>query len=78
MQSIVLKQLGIVRAPRTEATDDFWGSTTSTIELDASVFTPESVQGLSDFSHLLVVYYLDKVPDDKVLWSAGHPRGNKD
>lgn len=78
MQSIALKQLGQVHAPRTEVIDDFWGNTVSTLELDGSLFTPESVQGLTDYSHLLVVYYLDKVPDDKVLWSAGHPRGNKD
>jgi tRNA-Thr(GGU) m(6)t(6)A37 methyltransferase TsaA len=78
MQSIVLKQLGTVHAPRAEAIDDFWGNTVSTIELDASLFTPEAVQGLIEFSHLLVVYYFDKVPDEKVLWTAGHPRGNKD
>src|SRR5215471_2902665 len=76
MQPIVLKQLGIVRAPRAEVIDDFWGNTISAIELDSSLFTPEAVQGLADFSHLLVVYYLDKVPDERVLWSAGHPRGN--
>jgi tRNA (adenine37-N6)-methyltransferase len=76
MPSIVLTQLGQVRAPRTEAVDDFWGNTISTIELDSSTFTPDAVQGLTDFSHLLVVYYLDKVPDETVLWSAGHPRGN--
>jgi tRNA-Thr(GGU) m(6)t(6)A37 methyltransferase TsaA len=78
MHPITLKSLGRVHAPRIEATDDFWGSTISTIELDSSLFGPESVQGLSDYSHILVVYYLDKVPDDKVLWTAGHPRGNPD
>jgi tRNA-Thr(GGU) m(6)t(6)A37 methyltransferase TsaA len=78
MPSIVLKQLGQVHAPRTEVIDDFWGSTISTIELDSSLFSSEAVQGLADYSHLLVVYYLDKVPDEKVLWSSGHPRGNKD
>ena len=78
MQPIVLQQLGEIRAPRTEVIDDFWGNTISTIELDGSLFTSEAVQGLSDFSHLLVVYYLDKVADEKVLWSAGHPRGNRD
>jgi len=78
MQPIVLQQLGEIRAPRTEVIDDFWGNTISTIELDGSLFTSEAVQGLSDYSHLLVVYYLDKVADEKVLWSAGHPRGNKD
>jgi tRNA (adenine37-N6)-methyltransferase len=48
----------------------------STIELDSSRLNPECVQGLSDFSHLIVVYYLHKIPDEEVLWSASHPRGN--
>jgi tRNA-Thr(GGU) m(6)t(6)A37 methyltransferase TsaA len=78
MQSIVLQQLGQVCASRTEAIDDFWGNTISTIELDGTLFGPESVQGLRDYSHILVVYYLNKVGDEKVLWSAGHPRGNPD
>jgi len=77
MQPIVLQQLGEIRAPRTEVIDDFWGNTISTIELDGSLFTSEAVQGLSDYSHLLVVYYLDKVADEKVLWSAGHPAATK-
>jgi len=78
MQPIVLKQLGTVHAPRTEVVDDFWGNTISTINLDSSLFTQEAVEGLTGYSHLLVVYYLDKVSDEKVLWSSGHPRGNKD
>ncbi len=78
MAAIDIKAIGQVHCPRAEAIDDFWGNTISTIELDPSLFTPESVQGLTDYSHLLVVYHLDKVPDEKVLWSAGHPRGNTD
>lgn len=78
MRPIVLKQLGQVHAPRREAIDDFWGNTISTIELDKTLFSPESVQGITDYSHILVVYYFDQVPDEKVLWSAGHPRGNPD
>ena len=42
----------------------------------ALVSIPNAVQGLSDFSHLIVVYYLHKILDDEVLWSASHPRGN--
>jgi hypothetical protein len=48
----------------------------STIELDSSVLNPECVQSLSDFSHLIVVFYLHKIPDEQVLRSASHPRGN--
>ncbi|HSS95819.1 MAG TPA: SAM-dependent methyltransferase [Terriglobales bacterium] len=78
MPSIDIKAIGQVHCSRVGAIDDFWGNTISTIELDSSLFTPDAVQGLTDYSHLLVVYYFDKVPDEKVLWSSGHPRGNKD
>jgi tRNA-Thr(GGU) m(6)t(6)A37 methyltransferase TsaA len=78
MQPIVLKQLGQVHSPRTEATDDFWGNVVSTIELDSTLVGPDSLLGLSDFSHILVVYYLHRIADEKVFWSAGHPRGNPD
>ena len=35
----------------------------SVIELDGPRFTPDSVLGLADFSHILVVYHLHNVPD---------------
>lgn len=75
---IILKPVGQVRSPRAEATDDFWGNVVSTIELDGAQFTPDSLLGLAEFSHILVVYYLHKIDEAKVLWSAGHPRGNPD
>ena len=76
--SITLTPLGHVRAPRVEATDDYWGDIISTIELDGTLLTPESLRGLSDFSHLMIVYYFHKIEDEKILWSSAHPRGNPD
>ena len=38
---------------------------TSVIELDATHFTPDSLLGLADFSHILVVYHLHNVPDSQ-------------
>jgi tRNA-Thr(GGU) m(6)t(6)A37 methyltransferase TsaA len=76
MTPITITPLAHVRSPRTEPTDDFWGNVISTIELDGSLVTADSVLGLSDFSHILVVYHLDKIADTNIVWSADHPRGN--
>jgi tRNA (adenine37-N6)-methyltransferase len=70
--------IGLVRAPRTLPRDDFWGSVTSTIEVDSRRFTPEAVAGLSDFSHLEVVYLFHGVSVDRIETSARHPRGRPD
>ena len=74
MTSITLTPIGRVHSPRTEVKDDFWGNVTSVIELDANHFTPESLLGLADFSHILVVYHLHNVPDASVVTTAS-PRG---
>jgi len=66
----------MVHSPRHEIKDDFWGTVESTIELDPSLFTAESVRGLSDFSHLLVVFYFHRIEDESILWGSAHPRGN--
>lgn len=78
MAPITLDPIGRVRSPRTEVTDDFWGSVISVVELDSTRFTPESVLGLTDFSHILVVFYLDRIADSGVVTAANHPRGNPD
>jgi tRNA-Thr(GGU) m(6)t(6)A37 methyltransferase TsaA len=78
MLPITLHPIGRVLSPRTEVKDDFWGKVESIIELDATRFTPDSLLGLSDFSHILVVFHLHGVPDESVVTAANHPRGNQD
>jgi tRNA-Thr(GGU) m(6)t(6)A37 methyltransferase TsaA len=76
MSSITLTAIGHVYSPRNEAKDDFWGSVISVIELDGSRFTPDSVLGLADFSHIVVLYEFHLVPEESVVTAAKHPRGN--
>jgi tRNA-Thr(GGU) m(6)t(6)A37 methyltransferase TsaA len=75
---IRLRPIGIVRCPRSELTDDHWGATTSVIELDSSRFSPESILGLEQFSHLEVIYFLHRVPENEVETGARHPRNRTD
>ncbi len=68
--------VGIVRSSRTEAEDDHWDSESSIIEL-VPPFDEQSLMGLADFSHCIVVYVFDKAAWDESKM-VRHPRGNKD
>ena len=77
MAPITLDPIGHVHSPRSEAKDDFWGNLVSVIELDGSRFTPDAVLGLTDFSHVLVVYCFHLVSEESVVTGAYRPRGNQ-
>jgi tRNA-Thr(GGU) m(6)t(6)A37 methyltransferase TsaA len=76
--AIEIEPIGFVRGGRTEVVDDDWGKVEARIELDTSRFGPESLAGLLDFSHLVVVYHFHLADPAKVEMDARHPRGNKD
>ena len=58
--------------------DDDWGKVEADIVLDAAQFSEESTTGLSDFSHLTVVYQFHLVPDAEIQSGSRHPRGRTD
>jgi tRNA (adenine37-N6)-methyltransferase len=68
--------IGWVVSPRSEVVDDDWGDVVSRVRLDAERFTPESLRGLEEFSHVEVVYLFDRVPSDEYETGARRPRGN--
>lgn len=68
--------IGRVGSPRTEPLDDDWDTVTATVVLDAARFTPDVLAGLSEFSHVEVVYVFDRVDPARVELGARHPRGN--
>jgi tRNA (Thr-GGU) A37 N-methylase len=70
--------IGWVHSSRTEAVDDGWDGVASTITLDVERFTAPALLGLSDFSHVEVVYCFDRVDPAAVQTAARHPRGNHD
>ncbi|MCC7429501.1 SAM-dependent methyltransferase [bacterium] len=74
---IVLKPIGKVISGREKNEDDFWGKEISVIELESSEFTEESLKGLENFSHVEVIFYFDKVKDEKIEKAARHPRNNQ-
>lgn len=76
LSSITILPIGIVRTARTEPIDDHWGGELATIELDSTRFTAEALAGISDFSHLEVVYSFHLVADSEITTTARHPRNN--
>jgi tRNA (adenine37-N6)-methyltransferase len=77
-ENIVLKPIGIVRSPIKEVADDCWGGVLATIELDPQVFSPECTLGLDQYSHVEVLFVLDKISQDEIEKGARHPRGCPD
>lgn len=73
---ITLQPIATVKNSRTEPIDDHWEAVIAEIELAAHV-PAAAFDGISGFSHLEIIYYFDKVQQEKVVFS-GHPRGNRD
>ena len=73
----IIKPIAYVRNSRTEMEDDQWGSIVSEIELIDDL-NGSSLEGIDDFSHLEIIFYFDKVADDKIQYEARHPRNNKE
>ncbi|HUJ51348.1 MAG TPA: SAM-dependent methyltransferase [Bryobacteraceae bacterium] len=78
MTEIALTPIGVVHSPIHEPVDDVWGGVTARIELDASRFSQESLAGLDEFSHVEIVFVLDRVADSEIHFGARHPRGRVD
>lgn len=69
--------IGFVRSERTEMSAGKWASVESRIELDP--LYAQGLAGLSEFSHVVVVFHLDRIPPfDPRKQLARNPRGMED
>jgi tRNA-Thr(GGU) m(6)t(6)A37 methyltransferase TsaA len=73
---IKLKSIATVKNSRAIPTDDFWETVISEIELEDHIPT-EAFDKISDFSHLEIIYFFNKVKSEGLSYSA-RPRGNPD
>jgi len=71
---ISLVPIGTVSGGRREIFEDEWGPVVSKLILDPAVVDPDATLGLSEFSHIEVVFYFHK--HTRVNRGAAHPRGN--
>lgn len=72
-----IEAIGFVNASRAHAEDDFWGGEEASVTLTQR-FAADALQGLSEFSHVEVLYVFHEVAPGKIVTGARHPRNNKD
>ena len=73
---IQLSPIGWVRSTEKGPREDFWGEIASEIVLDGEKFSAEVLDGLSEFSHVEVLFHLHGVDESSVIAGRRHPRGN--
>ncbi len=73
---IKLQPVAIVKNSRKEPVDDFWEDIIAEIEL-AEYIPTRVFDNISDFSHLEIIYYFNKVDSNNIVYSS-RPRGNPD
>jgi tRNA (Thr-GGU) A37 N-methylase len=73
-----MEPVGIVRGGRDAPIDDDWGQSRARLELDAARFSPDALTGLAEFSHVEVIFFLDRVPESTIVTGTRHPRGRVD
>lgn len=77
MTQVLGTAVATVVGGRAELVDDDWADVTCVIRLD-DAFSPEAFAGLEQFSHVEVVFFFDRVPEDKIEMGARHPRDRAD
>jgi tRNA-Thr(GGU) m(6)t(6)A37 methyltransferase TsaA len=72
-----VKAIGFVEAMRTQVEDDFWGGEEACITLTGE-FSADALQGITDFSHVEILFLLHQIEPSKVVTGARHPRDRQD
>lgn len=71
---ITLRPIAFVKNSRITPIDDNWKEIITDIELAEHIPT-ETFENISQFSHLEIIYFFDKVKSEDIVFS-GRPRGN--
>jgi tRNA-Thr(GGU) m(6)t(6)A37 methyltransferase TsaA len=72
-----IEAVGFVEGIRPHAEDDFWGGEEACITLTEQC-TAEALRGITDFSHVEILYLFHEVEPAKIVTGARHPRNNQD
>ena len=76
MENIVLEPIGVVKNSVRNKKDISWGEDTSTIVLNEEYGM--GLKGLEDFSHVIVLYHLDKANYDSQKHLQRRPQNRED
>lgn len=63
---------------RVEPTDDYWGGTRAVVRIDGDRFSVDATAGLTDFSHLEIVFRFHLTDPSDLNLGARRPRDNPD
>ena len=75
-QVLTLQPIGMVRSPQTEMSRGGWARIESRIDLAPE--WAEGLSGLAEFSHVIVVFALDRARFDRAEHLTRRPRGRTD
>ena len=76
MNEITMKPIGRVKNEVSEKKDVSWGKDISYIELEKEYHS--GLKGLEDFSHAIILYYLDKAEYIREKHLQRHPQNRQD
>lgn len=76
MQDIIMKPIGYVQNIVKNKKDVSWGNDVSTIILNDEYYT--GLKGLEDFSHAIIIFYLDKAEFQKEKHLQRRPQNRED
>ncbi|MBI2999678.1 MAG: tRNA (N6-threonylcarbamoyladenosine(37)-N6)-methyltransferase TrmO [Deltaproteobacteria bacterium] len=71
-----VEPIGIVKSPVKEAVDENWGNVVAEIHLLDSMAS--GLQGIEQFSHLIVVFFMHQSIFDMETYLVRRPRGRSD
>src|ERR1700691_3547378 len=71
----IIEPIGFVSAVRTHPEDDFWGGEEACIALTGQ-FTAEALEGITEFSHVEILFLFHEVAPSKIVTGARRPRNN--
>ena len=74
--NIVIKPIGVVRNNIKEPLKHGWRKVISELILDTAL--GEATEGLEEFSHLIVVFWMHKVPPERGIPTKIHPQGRQE
>jgi tRNA-Thr(GGU) m(6)t(6)A37 methyltransferase TsaA len=70
-----MQPIGRVHSSRRVVEDDYWDAVESSVEV-AEHLGPDALMGLDAFSHVEVLFLMDRVDPAKIETGARHPRNN--
>jgi tRNA-Thr(GGU) m(6)t(6)A37 methyltransferase TsaA len=74
-KSYAVKPIGVVKSTRSKISDDHWSREKTRILVSQEIPT-NALKGIEQYSHLEIIFLLDRVMPSEICWGARHPRGN--